>query len=641
MFQQVATFVLVAGLWIAALPAHGGQYRGGGRRVGPAPSFPSRIPSARAPAAPPVAPPGASTTAPRSAQTAATWQTWWEFNKEPFLVPRISGTVTITGSDDFYLGARRRSGSIDVLVPNAADLTDRIVPALGELLGRVRNRDVQSACLIALGKVGRDGVGVALIDELSQRIARDDQEVRESAVLALGIAGRRDAFETLSGLLQNTKAGRKLADRSAVRDRTRAFAAYGLGLLARRSGDAALAQQVHDLLWPLLEQGSRIKDRDLRVAAVSGLGVMRADTSRSADKRLAWQTVEHLLQWFDRDLGGGDELVQAHGAIAVARLLGRGSTPLHQRCKQHFAQQLNARKRRGRAILQSCAIALGMLVEPQERRADDQAFSEALQRHYEKGHDQATRFLAAIAVGRIGGAANRVWLMKAYQRGNKSTERPWLALALGLLAHPAARSDKPDALLGDLLLRDLQSAQTDDVRSALAVAVGLTGHAAAVPPMLRLLRDSEGDQRVAGYLAIGLGLLGDSAATPAITAILERSERRPFLLQQCAVALGCLGDVNANQRLVAMMKKGNSAAVLAALATAVGRIGDRRAIDPLVELLRDKDMTKLAQAFVAAALGGVGDKDEMPWNVPFSVDSNFLTAIDTLSNGATGVLDIL
>ena len=52
-------------------------------------------------------------------------------------------------------------------------------------------------------------------------------------------------------------------------------------------------------------------------------------------------------------------------------------------------------------------------------------------------------------------------------------------------------------------------------------------------------------------------------------------------------------------------------------------------------------MSKLGRAFVAASLGGVGDKDEMAWNVPLSVDCNYATGIDTLTNGMTGVLDIL
>ena len=66
-------------------------------------------------------------------------------------------------------------------------------------------------------------------------------------------------------------------------------------------------------------------------------------------------------------------------------------------------------------------------------------FSQALQKHHEAGVDKLSRHLAAIALGRIGGAANRQWLLQAYTRGHKTTERPWLALALGLIGQ-AVRS---------------------------------------------------------------------------------------------------------------------------------------------------------------------------------------------------------
>jgi HEAT repeat protein len=90
-----------------------------------------------------------------------------------------------------------------------------------------------------------------------------------------------------------------------------------------------------------------------------------------------------------------------------------------------------------------------------------------------------------------------------------------------------------------------------------------------------------------------------------------------------------------------MMRRSDSVAALSAIAIAIGEIGDARSIDPLVALLRDEDLTKLARAFVAAALGGVGDKDALRWNTPLSRDGNYAAAVDTLTNGATGVLDIL
>ena len=159
--------------------------------------------------------------------------------------------------------------------------------------------------------------------------------------------------------------------------------------------------------------------------------------------------------------------------------------------------------------------------------------------------------------------------------------------------------------------------------------------------MTKLLKESEADEFAAGYLAIGPALVGDRSAVATLAPILERSERRPFLLQQTAIALGVLGDRQAVDRLVDKLKRAESVAVLAAIAKAIGQIGDRRAIGPLIETLGDAEAPKLTLAFAAAALGGVGDKDLLPWNLRLSVDANYATGIDTLTNGATGILDIL
>jgi HEAT repeat protein len=159
--------------------------------------------------------------------------------------------------------------------------------------------------------------------------------------------------------------------------------------------------------------------------------------------------------------------------------------------------------------------------------------------------------------------------------------------------------------------------------------------------MKRMLRDNENQETLAGYFCVGLAMLGDQSCVVTLSEILERSKRRPFLLLQAAVGLGRLGDRAANDRLIAMMRESDSVAVLAALANAVGQIGDRRAIDALIEMTKNDELTKLARAFCAAALGGIGDRSVVPWNMPLSRDSNYAAPVDTLTNGATGVLDIL
>ena len=86
--------------------AHGGQYRGPAGTVLP--------PVGRAGTGPST--PGPKTGARDLVPFSRTWQTWWEFNKEPFLVPQVRGVAgPTTGSDDFYLGPRRGARTVDVL----------------------------------------------------------------------------------------------------------------------------------------------------------------------------------------------------------------------------------------------------------------------------------------------------------------------------------------------------------------------------------------------------------------------------------------------------------------------------------------------------------------------------------------------
>ena len=636
---------LIFPVFAAGLSAHGGQYVGGPVVIPPSAPVVGRPTGGSAGPSLPTVPRGAVITGARSvAPSAAQWQQWWEFNKEPFLERRtIVEAPPVTGSDDFYLGAglRRPEDRVDLLAPTEADLRERLVPALSQMLGKERNRDIVTACLIALAKIGRDGAGIDLEQALAEHIKRDDQEVRETAVLALGIAGRKQALPMLAALLHDAAEGRRLEQRATVKDRTRAFAAYGIGLLGRRSDDVKFKQEARDQLLATLRD-RRVRDRDLRVAVLTGLGVLGLDSQDSAHKRLLWGTVDELFAYLELDLGRGDENVQAHAPIAIARLLGRGDSHVHKRAKERLAALLEARNnKRSHPILRSAVVALGMLVQPQELNPEDAVFADVLRDTWSKANDRHSRYFALVALGRIGGDSNRTFLLRAYQRGQKSTERPWAALALGVLTFEAGSKGEPDIAVAQMLLDDLRAASDISLRAALAIAVGLTGHTAAGTTVLEQLRDNESEQRTAGYMCVSLALLGDRSAVPFLHGLLERSVRRPFLVQQCAVALGRLGDRGASVRLAAMMEKNDSVAVLAALARAIGRIGDRRSIEPLLALMADRELTKLARAFVAAALGGIGDKEALLWNVPLSVDSNYASSVDTLTNGMTGVLDIL
>jgi HEAT repeat protein len=156
-----------------------------------------------------------------------------------------------------------------------------------------------------------------------------------------------------------------------------------------------------------------------------------------------------------------------------------------------------------------------------------------------------------------------------------------------------------------------------------------------------MLRDHPRSDLLGGYLPIALALLEYAPAADSLLELMQQSVRRPFVLQQCAIALGRMGDLRAAPLLHEMLQKSESMAVLSAVATGLGYLRDRRSIDPMIAVLGDQERTKLARAFAAAALGFIGDKDLLPWNAPIADSMNYMATVDTLTNGSTGVLDIL
>ena len=116
-----------------------------------------------------------------------------------------------------------------------------------------------------------------------------------------------------------------------------------------------------------------------------------------------------------------------------------------------------------------------------------------------------------------------------------------------------------------------------------------------------------------------------------------------LLLLAAATMLGTapLQEVEATDAGALMLQDSDSTAVLSSVAMALGEVGDRRSIDPLIKTLQDRERTFLAKAFAAVALGGIGDKDPLPWNTLLASGMNYMATVDTLTNGSTGVLDIL
>ncbi|MBL9077817.1 MAG: hypothetical protein JNL08_09950 [Planctomycetes bacterium] len=655
--------------------AHGGRYPGPGDVVppssgpgspggtptgptGPETGAPS-APSAPAPTAPGTGGGGGSTgggtppgTPPGSAGRTGgfalepdltEWTFWWEFNKDEFL--RLKDAVHLdtpeTGSLEQYLGYGRRRDSHDSLKPTREQIHATILPALHRALAGSDNRDIATGCMVAMAKVGADHRDFALVDVFAPRLRRPDQEVRETAALALGIAGiaGERELDLLEGLARDGAQGREACG-GAVDYRTRAFAAYGLGLQAHAHTQTAVKARAFAALRDLLATPNL--GRDLRVAAIQGISLLNVDGSIEADRALRDEALQALDAYYSRPLGPGEQLIQAHCPIAIARLLGRGASG-GGAWRDRFAADLAATDkpaRRSHDIARSCAIALGTLAT-----ADDTDISTLLLDTWHDHKDVQTRCFALMAMARIGGARHRAALLHEFDRG-RNHEQAWCALALGVLAFgererdPAARRDRTiTATLADAL----QSRKDPSLLGALAIGLGLAGGDEAADHMRSMMLGNVAKEDMAGYLCVGLALMDHRAAIEDIRAVALKETRRDRLLVQAAVALGRLGDkAIANDLLQLLPQQGeNNLAKLAAIAQALGYIGDRRSIDALQALLFDADLHPLARGFAAVALGGVADKEPVPWNAKLRRDSNYRAAVETLTNQATGILDIL
>lgn len=229
----------------------------------------------------------------------------------------------------------------------------------------------------------------------------------------------------------------------------------------------------------------------------------------------------------------------------------------------------------------------------------------------------------------------------------KTGVRPWVGLSLGVLAYRDRTSKRPEKIK-DLegLVEDLVKAMRDEKSpehaAAYGLALGLAGDTAKREEIMKKMQEiSEKDSR--GYFCLSLGLLGDQEAKETLHNEVKGAVREPLLLQQAAIGLGLLSDQTAVPELLEILKDAKTLAVQAALATALGFIGDYRSVDPLIAMAKDEKLTDTARGFAIVALGRVADKEPLPWNSKFSVMVNYRAFTRTLVGAGltAGILDIL
>jgi len=669
---------------------HGGSYRGPGDTVppgggggggggtgpsSPGPSGPSTGgpagPSTPGPAGPgvPTGGPGGRPAGPATGGGSpgpdlTTWEFWWGFNKDQFLNLKAhvhSGGVS-TGGDDFFAGLGTKDQAKNTLKPSEETIRAKVVPALKEALEKERNNDIVTGAMIALGKIGdeKSEDGKSEFEPIIAKFLADaNQEIAETAAVALGILANEASVQKLKNLALDTPDGRKLVGSSEVKYRTRAFATYGLGLIGARTGKNEVRQEITRILVEML-QAPETSTRDIKVAAVIALGLTPIDVDPSedpegaADNAASRQSQLKYLERFYKDQKN-HFITRSHIPTAMARLMTGAPADLKDGMAALFLEALDKNSKEKDEVRQSCVLALGMIGDSDTDKIDADIRA-GLKRMSDDGDLQSKNF-TNIAMAQVGGRPGkgadnekgqkeaREFLLQQLNKG-KGHMKPWAGIGVGVMEHGLTKSEVAASSAGATAKESVRKALADAVSpdqvGAFSIGLGIAGDIEAKKLLQeKLTKTSEPNTK--GYVAIGLGLMDAREYVKDIQAIVMDSKYKPDLMKSAAIGLGLLGDKELVPELVKMLGEAKGQSSQAAIASALGFIGDSRSIDPLVAMLQKKDgITDSARGFAAVALGIVADKEPLPWNSKISTNINYRANTTSLTgDNGTGILDIL
>ena len=658
---------------------------GGGGTGGGTPTRPGNPPSPIGGSAPPPncpatpagsAPAAAGPASPAPAATPPTlpglsdptsWTLWWQHNRAVYLNIRshLRGAATVTGSDDFFLGQGTSAVEPDMLRPSAALIENTVVPSLEAALGTNRATAVRIQAVFALARIGTADPERATVwvERFAGLLREGNRELREAAALAMGLLASPNALPELVALFRDEKAGRERVREARVDDRLRAYAGYGLALLAEARPEPELRRRVAAAAMDVLE-GERSSTYEIEVAALHALSLApiehrpSRDSLRNVanaerpDRRLLSRRsqVAWLLDYFTDSRRGNALPRQVHAQLplALARLCKGAPDSLRRTVCEAILESLRSGRRPSLELRQGGALALGLLGKAGEAEIDLRV-REQLAQLADKG-DPGTRRLALLSLGRVAsrpgsgeapfaGEARTLETLQSTLTDGGSQLEPWAALALG--AYAFEWRERGQAVNEDVVLSLKQetalSRRPQEV-GAFAIALGMAGAADSTKLLLSRL-NTIGDPAARAQIALGLGLLGERSAREALHDLLDHSLSQPELLRSAAVGLALLGEKDVVPQLEALLEEESGRGSIGAVASALGLVGDGRAVEPLMRLFTSQEEPESTHAFAAEALGRVCDARFLPWEAPLSIDAHYMAATRTLTDGEAGVLD--
>jgi hypothetical protein len=603
--------------------------------------------------------------------TFADWVFWYHQNDDEIenLKRRIYARRG-SGSPLPQIGGGDLANRTDATRLTEKKVRESVVPALLWALdpASVEFDDTRAAAVISLAKVARSPAEVAAVRARLVPALKGQPLLEEAAATALGLLRRaapEDQFP--APLLDEVRAQLFAAfENGALGVRTRALAMLSIGLLgdqptgsaawlesagiplpaladpAREAGERVTVQRILGLL-----AGKRTGSDEFPVALLQALALQPA-------RAMSLKTLEALADCAVKGQWGGESasgLLRAHAALALGRLGGlRELRALRSLFELRGRGHDDARR--------SAAIALGSL-GARAPGEDREAVARVLVRVVESSRDDSTRCFAIVSLARLLVADAREGRTALLAREGPAEclvaqaersgyyQRPFAALGLGLVA--AAVDDRVESepwqdyrsRAVETLLAGMDDRALDkrNGRSAFCVALGIAGEERVSRRLVEILGDRTEEKEFRGYAALALGLLGH--AQPEVTrtiaaAIRERSSEHLQML--ATTALGLLGnpriggsDTDSMGLLIGELGTARSQAHKGQVVLALARIGDNRALDPLLGILRNPRERDLTRALACSGLGLIGDLEWLPSFSRLTQDQNYRATTDALA----------
>ena len=246
------------------------------------------------------------------------------------------------------------------------------------------------------------------------------------------------------------------------------------------------------------------------------------------------------------------------------------------------------------SVRESAADALGII-------GNYQAVNPLIQTLYEDP-DEEVRWKAAAALGKIGDNSAVEALIDALHDKSWGVRKN-ASIALG---------DIGDVKAFDILIIALNDKDWH-VRKYAAVALGKIGDERAIGHLVNALNDVDSDVRWKSLIA--LGKIGEPSVKPLLKALKSEDWQ---MRGRAAEVLGRIGDERAIEPLINELNRRNKTQnkyVRGRIIEALGRIGDERAVEPLIKALDDQYIYVRLKA--TEALDNIKSKGKGSWTVHY------------------------